>query len=182
MRKNRLLWLCVSSIFFLGACTSRTASTQTYTPAPANPETSQVVSVQVPPDAPAFKAGRFALQIDSEPPQSFITSFDLTGGWPEGTLNIYNPLGMQMARVEWTAQSARLLQGRQVREAASLERLVLELTGAQLPTAALVDWLAGKPTPAEGWNVDVSEWHLRRLVLERVQPAPRTVLRIAFES
>ncbi|MEY4078013.1 MAG: Outer-rane lipoprotein LolB, partial [Pseudomonadota bacterium] len=57
-----------------------------------------------------------------------------------------------------------------------------ELTGAQLPTAALVDWLSGKPTPAEGWNVDVSEWHLRRLVLERVQPAPRTVLRIAFES
>ena len=46
----------------------------------------------------------------------------------------------------------------------------------------LIDWLAGKPTPAEGWNVDVSEWHLRRLVLERVQPAPRTVLRIAFES
>jgi hypothetical protein len=45
----------------------------------------------------------------------------------------------------------------------------------------LVDWLGGKPTPAEGWNVDVSEWHLRRLVLERVQPAPRTVLRIAFE-
>jgi outer membrane lipoprotein LolB len=182
MRKNRLLWLCVSSIFLLGACATRTASTQTYTPPPANPEDSQVLSVQVPPDAPAFKAGRFALQIDSEPPQSFITSFDLTGGWPEGVLNIYNPLGMQMARVEWTAQSARLLQGRQVREAASLERLILELTGAQLPTAALVDWLAGKPTPAEGWNVDVSEWHLRRLVLERVQPAPRTVLRIAFES
>jgi outer membrane lipoprotein LolB len=135
-----------------------------------------------PPIPPAFKAGRFALQIDSQPPQSFITSFDLTGGWPEGALNIYNPLGMQMARVEWTAQSARLLQGNQVRESSSLERLVLELTGAQLPTAALVDWLSGKPTPAEGWNVDVSEWHLRRLVLERVQPAPRTVLRIAFES
>lgn len=182
MHKNRLFWLCVSSLFFLGACASRTASTQTYTLPPANSENSQVVSVQAPSAAPAFKAGRFALQIDSEPPQSFITSFDLTGGWPEGALNIYNPLGLQMARVEWTAQSALLLQGRQVREAASLDRLVLELTGAHLPSAALVDWLAGKPTPAEGWNVDVSEWHLRRLVLERVQPAPRTVLRIAFES
>jgi outer membrane lipoprotein LolB len=188
MRKNIWACLCFSSIFFLSACATRTASTQTFTPPVANPETSQVVSVEVPSSAPAtspapaFKAGRFALQIDSEPPQSFITSFDLTGGWPEGALNIYNPLGMQMARLEWTAQSARLLQGRQVREAASLERLVLELTGAKLPTAALVDWLAGKPTPAEGWNVDVSEWHLRRLVLERVQPAPRTVLRIAFES
>jgi outer membrane lipoprotein LolB len=182
MRKNRLVWLCFSSIFWLGACSTGPAATQTFTPPPANPENSQVVSVQATPIPPAFKAGRFALQIDTQPPQSFITSFDLTGGLPDGALNIYNPLGMQMARVEWTAQSARLLQGNQVRESSSLERLILELTGAQLPTAALVDWLSGKPTPAEGWIVDVSEWHLRRLVLERVQPAPRTVLRIAFES
>ena len=108
MRKNIWACLCFSSIFFLSACATRTASTQTFTPPAANPETSQVVSVEVPSSAPAFKAGRFALQIDSEPPQSFITSFDLTGGWPEGALNIYNPLGMQMARLEWTAQSARL--------------------------------------------------------------------------
>jgi outer membrane lipoprotein LolB len=182
MRLNPLVWLCFSSIFLMGACSSGPAATQTFTPPPATPETSQVISVQAPPAPPAFKAGRFALQIDSQPPQSFITSFDLTGGLPDGALNIYNPLGMQMARVEWTAQSARLLQGNQVRESSSLERLVLELTGAQLPTAALVDWLSGKPTPAEGWRVDVSEWHLRRLVLERVHPAPRTVLRIAFES
>jgi len=182
MRLNRLVWLCFSSIFLMGACSTGPAATQTFTPPPSNPESSQVVSVQAPPIPPAFKAGRFALQIDSQPPQSFITSFDLTGGLPEGALNIYNPLGMQMARVEWTAQSARLLQGNQVRESSSLERLVLELTGAQLPTAALVDWLSGKPTPAEGWRVDVSEWHLRRFVLERVNPAPRTVLRIAFES
>jgi outer membrane lipoprotein LolB len=168
-------------MMLLGGCATRPTGTQTFTP-PSSSANSQVVSVEVPAAPVPFKAGRFALQIDSEPPQSFITSFDITGGWPDGTLNIYNPLGMQMARLEWTAQSARLLQGRQVRESASLERLVFELTGTQLPTAAVIDWLAGKPTPAEGWNVDVSEWHLRRLVLERVQPAPRTVLRIAFES
>ena len=83
--------------------------------------------------------------------------------------------------MEWTAQSARLVLGSKVQEASSLESLVFQLTGTQLPTAALIDWLSGKPSPAEGWNVDVSEWHLRRLVLERVQPAPRTVLRLAFE-
>jgi len=115
MRKNRLVWLCFSSIFLMGACSTRPAATQTFTPPPANPENSQVVSVQATPIPPAFKAGRFALQIDSQPPQSFITSFDLTGGWPDGALNIYSPLGIQMARVEWTAQSARLLQGNQVR-------------------------------------------------------------------
>jgi len=129
-----------------------------------------------------YRAGRFALVIDTEPQQSFLSTFDLTGGWPEGVLTIYNPLGMQMARVEWTAQTARLLQGKQVRQFENLEKLIYQTTGTQLPAAALVDWLSGKPTPAEGWNVDVSEWHLNRLVLERVQPAPRTVLRIAFES
>ena len=130
----------------------------------------------------AYRAGRFALVIDTEPQQSFLSSFDLTGGWPDGVLTIYNPLGMQMAKLEWTAQSARLLQGSQVQQFDNLEKLIYQTTGTRLPAAALVDWLSGKPTPAEGWNVDVSEWHLNRLVLERVHPAPRTVLRIAFES
>ncbi len=181
---KRWSWIGLTALL-LSACATQTASNslpQTYTPPTVSSEEKQVASVQAEVPAPAFRAGRFALQIDTEPPQSFMTSFDLTGGWPEGVLNIYNPLGMQMARVEWTAQSAKLRQGSQVREAASLESLVYQLTGTRLPTAALVDWLGGKPTPAEGWNVDVSEWHLRRLVLERVQPAPRTVLRIAFES
>ena len=100
MRKNRLIWLCISIAFWMGACSTRPVAKQTFTPPPANSENSQVVSVQASPIPPAFKAGRFALQIDSQPPQSFITSFDLTGGWPDGALNIYNPLGMQMARVE----------------------------------------------------------------------------------
>jgi outer membrane lipoprotein LolB len=130
----------------------------------------------------AFRAGRFSLVIDTEPVQSFTASFELAGGWPDAVLTIYNPLGMQMARVEWTPQAARLIQGSQIREAVSLESLIFQLTGTQLPAAALVDWLGGKPTPAEGWKVDVSEWHLRRLVLERIQPSPRTVLRIAFDS
>jgi outer membrane lipoprotein LolB len=130
----------------------------------------------------AYRAGRFSLVIDTEPQQSFLSSFDILGGWPDGVLTIYNPLGMQMAKVEWSPQAARLLQGNQIREFENLEKLIYQTTGTRLPAAALVDWLSGKPTPAEGWNVDVSEWHLRRLVLERVQPAPRTVLRIAFES
>jgi outer membrane lipoprotein LolB len=180
---RHLATCCLSSwaVCLLSACATVPAATNTFTP-PANSDAStQVVEVQAETPAPTFKAGRFALQIDSQPPQSFISSFDLTGGWPDGLLNIYNPLGMQMARVEWTAQGARLVLGSQVREAANLESLVLQLTGTRLPTAALIDWLGGKPSPAEGWNVDVSEWHLRRLVLERVQPAPRTVLRLAFE-
>jgi outer membrane lipoprotein LolB len=165
----------------LAACATGPTATKTFTPATTAAANHPVVEVQAETAAPAFKAGRLSLQIDSQPPQTFIAAFDLTGGWAEGMLNIYNPLGLQMARVEWTAESARLVLGSKVQEASSLESLVFQLTGTQLPTAALIDWLSGKPSPAEGWNVDVSEWHLRRLVLERVQPAPRTVLRLAFE-
>ncbi|MEY3638560.1 MAG: Outer-rane lipoprotein LolB [Pseudomonadota bacterium] len=178
---KRLVTISCLAAFMLSACAigSGAGAGAGAVVAPAD---NQVVTVQAEVPKPAFKAGRFALQVDSQPPQSFILSFDLTGGLPDGTLNIYNPLGLQMARLEWTATSAKLVQGSQVGYAANLESLVYQLTGTPLPTAALIDWLGGKPTPAEGWNVDVSEWHLRRLVLERVQPAPRTVLRIAFES
>ncbi len=184
---KRLVTISCLAAFMLSACAigsgaGEGAGAGAGSGAVAAPADNQVVTVQAEVPKPAFKAGRFALQVESQPPQTFILSFDLTGGLPDGTLNIYNPLGLQMARLEWTATSAKLVQGSQVGYAANLESLVYQLTGTPLPTAALIDWLSGKPTPAEGWNVDVSEWHLRRLVLERVQPAPRTVLRIAFES
>jgi len=177
---SRFTRFCMGiSLCLLSACTSLTQKASTVVS--PNPNTQSVADNTTTPKVP-FRAGRFALVIDTEPQQSFLSSFDLTGGWPDGVLTIYNPLGMQMARVEWTAQTARLFQGKQVSQFENLEKLIYQTTGTRLPAAALVDWLSGKPTPAEGWNVDVSEWHLNRLVLERVQPTPRTVLRIAFES
>lgn len=178
--ESRIKGHCMGlALSLLTACTAPTQKPLSVTsPAASSLEAADSSAASKTP----YRAGRFALVIDTEPQQSFLSTFDLTGGWPEGVLTIYNPLGMQMARVEWTPQTARLLQGKQVRQFENLEKLIFQTTGTQLPAAALVDWLSGKPTPAEGWNVDVSEWHLNRLVLERVQPAPRTVLRIAFES
>ena len=125
---KRLGLVSFTACMLLSACAATPVATPTYTPPATATENKQVVSVQADTPAPAFKAGRFALQIDTQPPQSFISSFDLTGGWPDGTLNIYNPLGLQMARLEWTAQSAKLIQGSQVGYAANLESLVYKLT------------------------------------------------------
>jgi len=180
MRRLRVAFM--SSLICLLAACAGTLATQPLVPSQASSTDSQTTHPGQASQEKAFRAGRFSLVIDTEPVQSFTASFELAGGWPDGVLTIYNPLGMQMARVEWTPQAARLIQGSQIREAVSLESLIFQLTGTQLPAAALVDWLGGKPTPAEGWKVDVSEWHLRRLVLERIQPSPRTVLRIAFDS
>ena len=179
----RRLWLtCMGCLLWLLTACAGPFAIQPKAQSPATSIDSQATQSAEASQEKAFRAGRFSLVIDTEPVQSFMASFDLAGGWPEGVLTIYNPLGMEMARVEWTPQGARLIQGSQIRQAVSLESLIFQLTGTQLPAAALIDWLGGKPTPAEGWKVDVSEWHLRRLVLERIQPAPRTVLRIAFES
>lgn len=173
------VWCTSASMCLLSACSLPSQLAKSSSPPDTNaPE----IATGTKPVQAAYRAGRFSLVIDTEPQQSFLSSFDILGGWPDGVLTIYNPLGMQMAKVEWSPQAARLLQGSQTREFENLEKLIYLTTGTRLPAAALVDWLSGKPTPAEGWNVDVSEWHLRRLVLERVQPAPRTVLRIAFES
>ncbi len=173
------VWCTSAALCLLSACSL--PSQLAKPPSPTDTNAQEVATGNKPAKA-AYRAGRFSLVIHTEPQQSFLSSFDIDGGWPDGVLTIYNPLGMQMAKVEWSPQAARLLQGSQIREFENLEKLIYQTTGTRLPAAALVDWLSGKPTPAEGWNVDVSEWHLRRLVLERVQPAPRTVLRIAFES
>lgn len=173
------VWCTSTALCLLSACSLPSQLAKPSSPTDTNaPE----IATGTKPAQAAHRAGRFSLVIDTQPQQSFLSSFDIQGGWPDGVLTIYNPLGMQMAKVEWSPQAARLLQGSQIREFENLEKLIYQTTGTRLPAAALVDWLSGKPTPAEGWNVDVSEWHLRRLVLERVQPAPRTVLRIAFES
>lgn len=173
------VWCVIATLCLISACSLPVQIAKSAGPSSGNAQDRPTGTNS---EAPAYRAGRFALVIDTEPQQSFLSSFDLSGGWPTGVLTIYNPLGMQMAKLEWSSQSARLFQGSQVREFENLEILIFQTTGTKLPAAALVDWLSGKPTPAEGWNVDASEWHLNRLVLERVQPAPRTVLRIAFES
>ena len=100
---KRLVTISCLAAFMLSACAIGSgAGAGAGAGTSAAPADNQVVTVQAEVPKPAFKAGRFALQVDSQPPQSFILSFDLTGGLPDGTLNIYNPLGLQMARLEWT--------------------------------------------------------------------------------
>ena len=79
---KRLGLVSFTACMLLSACAATPVATPTYTPPASAPADNQVVTVQADTPAPAFKAGRFALQIDTQPPQSFITSFDLTGVGP----------------------------------------------------------------------------------------------------
>ena len=108
MRRLRVAFMS-SLICLLAACAGPLA-TQPLVPSQASSTDSQTTHPGQASQEKAFRAGRFSLVIDTEPVQSFIASFELAGGWPDGVLTIYNPLGMQMARVEWTPQGARFVQ------------------------------------------------------------------------
>lgn len=131
------LWLSVISLLTLAACASRAPVAQA-------PDT-------------LFWSGRLALNIASSPPQSISAGFELKSGPQGGELQLLSPLGSSLAKLQWTSAQARLEQGGQVWQDASLDALMVRLTGTALPVAALIDWLQARPTPVEGWNADLSQ-------------------------
>jgi len=126
--------------------------------------------------------GRLALSVQSNPPQAFSAGFELKGAPAAGELNLFTPLGGTLAALAWTPESATLRTNDGSRAFPSLEALASEVTGADLPVAALFDWLEGKPTPVAGWQPDVSDVANGRLRAQRSTPAPAADLRIVFEK
>lgn len=134
------------------------------------------------PDVPASTwNGRLSLTLDREPPQSFFASFQLRGTPREGTLDLYNPLGSTIAQVRWNPSEAMAQQGKMAREYPSLDDLIIDLTGANVPVAALFDWLAGRNTQVAGWLADLSRQREGRISARRLQPLPTAQLQIVLD-
>ncbi len=127
-------------------------------------------------------SGRLALQVEGRAEGSFTASFDLRGSPQAGELELLTPLGGTAALLQWTPGRASLrAPGQPVREAASLDDLVMQATGTAIPVAALFDWLAGVPTPAAGWQADLSGRAAGRLQARRLA-APAADLRVILET
>ena len=140
----------------------------------------------VPPRTPAAPGvqvwtGRLALTVEGQASQSFSAGFELKGAPANGELTLYNPIGGTLAVLAWSPGTATLRAGGTARQFPSLEALAQEATGAPLPVAALFDWLAGKPTPIEGWEADVAQVADGRLRARRTAPPPVADLRMVFE-
>lgn len=140
----------------------------------------------VPPRTPAAPGvqvwtGRLALTVEGQASQSFSAGFELRGAPANGELTLYNPIGGTLAVLAWSPGTATLRAGGTARQFPSLEALAQEATGAPLPVAALFDWLAGKPTPIEGWEADVAQVADGRLRARRTAPPPVADLRMVFE-
>jgi len=125
--------------------------------------------------------GRLAVQVASDPPQSFSAGFELQGQPGAGELQLNSPLGNTVATVVWSPTGAQLRQGDQVTRRASLDELTTELAGTALPVAALFDWLKGQATPSNGWQADLSRHAQGRVTARRLSPLPSAELRIVFQ-
>ncbi len=126
-------------------------------------------------------SGRLALQVQDQASQSFSAGFELQGNALNGELRLFTPLGSVLAQVDWAPGRARLQSSGEVHESGSLEELLAQTLGTPIPVAALFAWLQGTQTTVSGWQADLSSLDSGRLVATRYQPAPRAVLRMAFE-
>lgn len=124
--------------------------------------------------------GRLALQVEDQTSQSFSASFELSGSALEGQLLLLTPLGSSLARLQWSAGHAEIKTGQDTRESTSLETLLRNLLGTEIPIAALFSWLEGEQVSAAGWHVDLSAIANGRLVAKRSTPAPQATLRIVL--
>jgi outer membrane lipoprotein LolB len=126
-------------------------------------------------------SGRLSLNVDSTPPQSFSSAFDLRGAPAAGELQLSSPLGNTLATVVWTPQSAELRQGGQVTRRGSLDELTTELSGTAVPVAALFGWLRGIQGDVPGWQADLSRQAEGRVTARRSAPLPTAELRVVFQ-
>jgi outer membrane lipoprotein LolB len=126
-------------------------------------------------------SGRLALNVDSQPPQSFSAGFDLRGSPSAGELQLVSPLGNTLALVVWDRDGAELRQGGQITRRGSLDELTAELSGTAVPVAALFGWLSGHAGEVPGWQADLSRHPEGRVTARRTEPLPTAELRVVFQ-
>ena len=64
----------------------------------------------------------------------------------------------------------------------SLDDLLKQATGTELPVAALFGWLAGQPTLVDGWQADLSDYSNGRIKARRDSPPPVAELSLILEK
>ncbi len=120
------------------------------------------------------------MTVHSSTPQTWHASFELQGSPDAGQLTLLNPLGSTVAQLQWNAGRASLRINGETKESSSLDTLVQEMVGTALPIFSLFDWLDGKASAAQGWQIDFSALDKGRLIGRRDTPMPAVEFRVAF--
>jgi outer membrane lipoprotein LolB len=125
------------------------------------------------------------VRIAADPPnsqaQSFAAGFELSGNAQAGELTLLTPLGTTAAALSWSAQAAVLRSNGGVRYFESLNALIKQALGSEIPVTALFAWLAGDNIEVAGWGADLSQHANGRIVARRMTPAPPTELLLLLD-
>ena len=136
-------------------------------------------------DSPQWH-GRLAVRIEAEAkssqPQSFAAEFELSGTPLTGELILYTPLGTTAATLSWTPLTAVMRTPSEIRTFESLDALIRQAVGTDIPVAALFAWLAGEDMKVAGWRADLSQHADGRITARRTEPAPVAELRLVLEK
>lgn len=129
-------------------------------------------------------SGRMGLQVQDPTAQehSFSASFQLQGSPAQGSLDVFSPLGSQIAKLQWQPGAALLQQGDRITQSNSLEDLLRLSLGTALPVQALFSWLEGDNASATGWTVDLSHHSEGRITAQRTSPPPQATLRVVLQQ
>lgn len=129
-------------------------------------------------------SGRMGLQVQDPLSQerSFSAAFQLQGSPTQGSLDVFSPLGSQIAQLQWQPGSATLQQGDRTTHSHSLEALLHQSLGTALPIQALFSWLQGQHANAAGWTVDLSRHTEGRITAQRISPPPQATLRVVLQQ
>lgn len=130
--------------------------------------------------------GRLAIRMDPESPtseaQSFSASFELTGTPSAGQLNLLTPIGSTAAALSWSPGSAVMSAQGQQRHFESLNVLIQQAVGTDIPVSALFAWLAGTPMSTAGWTADLTQHAQGRITARRTTPLPGAELRLILDK
>jgi outer membrane lipoprotein LolB len=126
-------------------------------------------------------AGRLSLKIATTPVQSFTAGFELTGSPDNGLLKLTSPLGITLARAQWTPGEASLQAQGENKRFTSVEEMIADATGTPIPLQALFYWLDGVQAPVNGWTADLSVVNQGKLTANRLWPEPKAELRLILE-
>lgn len=126
--------------------------------------------------------GRLAVQVESDQFRSFAAGFELTGSAAAGELTLFTPLGNTAAVLAWSAGAAVMRSNGETRHFQSLDALIKQAVGTEIPVAALFAWLAGDNLAVAGWSADLSHHADGRITARRTEPAPPAELRLVLEK
>lgn len=130
--------------------------------------------------------GRLAVRIEADPnaaeAQSFSAAFELSGSASAGALTLFTPIGTTAAALAWTPRTAVLKNNGDTQSFATLDALIKQVIGTDMPVAALFAWLAGENVDAAGWIADLSRHADGRITARRLTPAPAAELRLVLDQ